>query len=200
MSIDFKNLRDVQLGHTQNSILTNNQYGDFTNALFKAFDESRESKRDKETNSLYHLISNTSNSTVMHGLLSLGNGAVLTQYLQQTNDADDLIGYPLNPQQQKNNPTELFNEFLQSNIQTKIMNTMHSAKEKLQQQLEKYRATNDTNNEVVKMKLQQMEKNVSLLNSYLQPKTDEKELSGDDQLMQLLNNNAAYNKYLFHQK
>lgn len=198
MSIDFQHIRAVMPAASKSNSLFDASYSDFTNSLFQAFDR-KETSRDKEKNSFYQLMANHSNSAVMQGLLSLGNGSVLTQYLQQTTDSTDLTGYPLNPQQQKNETTQLFSSFLQSNVQAKITSSMHSAKTKLQQQLDEFRASYNSHNEFEKMKLQKMEQNISILEQFMQPqKSEHKPLSTEDQLMQLLNQNAAYNKFLFN--
>lgn len=205
MAIDFTNMQSVQAMLAQYGINTENRPNINTNAnfsdyLMQALDSSKETNDKKQTNELFSLLSGNATSSSMQSLLGLGNTSILTQYLQGSNaNVSSMFGLNNPTSTEMESTTDMFSNYLQSNFSAKISSAMSAAKMKLQQNLDQFRANNDVNNPIVKQRIEQMEQNVSLVSKYLQPKpTESKQSTTEDQLLQLLQNNAAYNKYLMN--
>lgn len=211
MSIDFSNISSIQSYLTQFGAgvgATTNPTANFSDYFMQAIDQSKATEQQKETNGLYDLFAGSANSSAMQGLLGLGDNNILTQYLQGSGTSvNSLTGSSTNMNginSATDSTADLFSNYLQSNFQAKVSSTLTSAKSQLQVNLEAFKAEHIGNdNELVKLRMNQMEQNVSLLDNYLAGNTTSSTgtstSSTNDQLMQHLNNNAAYSKFLYNQ-
>ena len=201
MTMNASTLQSIQsllaqygIGSTAGTTATTTNFSDY---LMDALDASKKTQATDQSNGLYELIAGNSTSTSMQSLLSLGDSSILSQYLQGSDTTTaNLYGTTAATTE---TTTDMFSSYLQSNFQAKMTSAMNSAKLKLENDLASYRANNDTSNELVKMRLEQMEKNVSLVSNYLQPtSTQATTTSTEQQLMDLLNSNGLTNKSLFN--
>ena len=199
MAFDITNLSSVQslLSQYTTGNATISNAPNFTDYLLDALDASNSTEQKKESNGLYDLISNSSNSTMMQSLLGTGSSSVLSKYLEQSSTGVDF----LSPYTSSTSDTpatvttEMFSEYLQSNFQAKMLKSMTAAKEKLQLNLDQYIAANANNDsEGVKLRIEQMKQNVSMVDSLLQSKTSASTTNHD--LLNKLSSNSAYSKYL----
>ena len=205
MTIDISTLSSVQ------SLLTQNTKGatpatstNFTDYLMDALDASKSTTITQDTNGLYDLISNNSSSSVMQNLLATDSSNMLSQFLQgDSSTVNGLTGLSSDNNSTSNATvaTNMFSDYLQSSMQSSIQKSMTAAKMKLQTNLDEYIAANGgVTSEAVKMRIAQMQQNVTLVDNFLQTRVSSDSAttasSTNNQLMELLSSNSAYSKFL----
>ena len=197
MAIDFSNVNSVFSKYTAGEMSASelaNSLPNFEDYILSAQDASR-NKKQKNENSLYQLISNSSNSSVMQSLLGSKNSAVLMKYMDSDKMSSSLSPFTTNTTGSSTTlTTEMFSDYLQSNFSATMLKSMNDAKTKLQADYEAFRAANrDNNSEAVKARIDQMQQNIEAVQQFIDSKTNK--TSANEQLRNQLSTNSAYLQY-----
>ena len=141
-----------------------------------------------------------STNSLFTDLSSYGTSSALQSLLGGSSTDNDIVSSYLTTSATSNNSndstsTDTFSSFLQSNFQSQQMKMLTAAKDNLQVQATKYgesMAGNDS--EAVKLRMQQMSQNISMLDQYLTQK--QTEMVTKTNLMEQLKASSAYTQFL----
>lgn len=188
MAIDLSSLNSIYslLGLSTGSTTQNTQStANFEDYLMNALDASKTTDKTS-TNGLYDLISNSSNTSVLNGLMNSGSGV---DALGGYDAYAALMGTNTN-NATATSSTDAFSNYLQSSFQSTMMKNMNAAKAKLQMSYEDFvTKVGDSPDEAAKLRMTQMEQNIQTVSNFIAGKTS----TNEAELSSILGNQQSIN-------
>lgn len=185
MSMDLSSLNSIYslLGSTYGTTPATTQSStsaSFEDYLMNALG-GQQSSNNRNDASLFNLISGSSTTSLLNGLTSTGNSndiaSQLIQSLQSPGTTSSGVNNLYNPTTSA--ASDMFSNSLTGNFQAQIMKNMSAAKAKLQSSYESYVERAGANpTDATKLRIEQMQKNIQLVDNYISTKSAESATTG----------------------